>query len=429
MEFSRRAFLKLAGKAGLAAPFLLGAPACSFYTAKNFDAATGLSLGYVSGDVTPDGAVVWLRAEPDSMVSLEYGKDPALRSPAATVPVKVAPDSDYTAKILLGGLEPATAYYYRAAVAGKTPGPIASFKTAPATADAAVVRFCFGGDTREGYKPFSIMDAIRAQRPDFFIHLGDTIYADRGAIAYDLADFWAKHRANRDDAPSRRLFSETSAYVIWDDHEVRDNYEAGHPLAPAGQRAFIDYWPLRRDAAEPQRIYRSFRWGKALEVFLLDTRQYRDHRAATMLGSRQNEWLLEGLARSSANFKIIATSVPFYGGGWDRWEAFSRERAAIVKWLERKKITGVAFISADIHYAAVGRVPGRAAMKEIVTGPLAAQLNVFGIGYAGSVEFSSNKSFNYGMMTIDPGAAAPRALVEIFDEENRGLYKTTLESE
>ncbi|HEY3304122.1 MAG TPA: alkaline phosphatase D family protein [Candidatus Binatia bacterium] len=428
MQLSRRAFLRLAGKAGLAAPFAFGASACALGTAGRFDADTGLSLGYVTGDVTPDGAVVWLRAQPESSVSIQYGKDATLVSSASAGPIRVAGDSDFTAKLLLSRLDPATVYYYRAAVAGKKPGLVGKFVTAP-TADAtAVVKFCFGGDTREGYRPFTIMDAIRAKRPDFFVHLGDTIYADRNFIASELPQFWSKYRTNRDDPPSQRLFSETSVYAIWDDHEVRDNYEAGHPLAAIGQRAFLDYWPVRRDGSEPNRIYRSFRWGRALELFLLDGRQYRERAKGTMLGSRQKEWLLDGLARSSALFKIVATPVPFYGGGRDRWEAYARERSDVMRWIEEKKITGVVFVSADLHYAAVARIPGRLGLKEIVTGPLAAQLNVFGVGYSESVEFFANKTFNYAMITIDPEAAPSQMLVEILDEENRSLYKTRIDA-
>jgi len=107
MQLSRRAFLRLAGKAGLAAPFVFGASACAVGTAGRFDADTGLSLGYVTGDVTPDGAVVWLRAEPGSSVSLQYGKDPSLLS-YTPLSIRIAGESDYTAKAMLSGLDPAT---------------------------------------------------------------------------------------------------------------------------------------------------------------------------------------------------------------------------------------------------------------------------------------------------------------------------------
>ncbi len=428
MHLTRRAFLKLAGQAGLAVPFALGPAGCALQIARGFDADTGLWLGCVAGDVTPDGAVVWLRAETGGSVSLQYGKEPNLVSFASTEPARVVSESDYTARIVLSGLDPATTYYYRAAVTGKKPGSITRFVTAPLPDDLAVVKFCFGGDTRESYKPFTIMDAVRAMQPNFFVHLGDTIYADRGGAATLLPEFWAKSRANRDDAASQRLFAETSVYVIWDDHEVADNYEPNHPLAPIGQRAFLDYWPLRRDAGEPNRIYRSFRWGKALELFLLDTRQYRDHAQGTMLGTQQKAWLFDSLAASSAMFKVIGTGVPFYGGGRDRWDGYPRERAQVLKWIKEKNIKGVVFISADLHSAAVTRIRDLQRLKEIATGPLAAPLNALGIGYSSRSEFFSNKTFSYGMITIDPKSSPPQMLVEILDENNGSLYKTRIDA-
>ena len=93
------------------------------------------------------------------------------------------------------------------------PGPIGSFVTAPRADDDAKVTFCFSADTRESYKPFTVMNAVRAQRPDFFMHLGDTIYADRNGTAHTLNEFWAKYRVNRDDAWSAACFRETSLYV------------------------------------------------------------------------------------------------------------------------------------------------------------------------------------------------------------------------
>src|ERR1041384_1150613 len=322
MQRSRRDFLRLAAQAGIAAPLILNGSGCAVLGHDRFDDETGLSLGYVTGDVTADGAVVWLRAAPGSAVRVEYANDTTHVGAASTSPVSVVSEADYTAQVPLRGLDAGSVYYYRGAVAGKKPGPVARFKTAPAPDDSAVVKFCFSGDTRESYKPFTIMDAIGSMQPDFFVHLGDTIYADRGGTASRLEEFWAKYRANRDDAPSRRFCSQASWYVMWDDHEVRDNYDNENPLARIGQRAFLDYWPVRHDTDDPTRIYRSFRWGKALELFLLDNRQYRDRKHGSMLGAKQKAWLLDAIAASTATFKVIASSVPL-------WRAPSRRAAAV----------------------------------------------------------------------------------------------------
>src|SRR5215470_9445648 len=105
MVFSRRSFLKLAAQAGLVTPFLLGPWGCAVPVSvlDRFDSDTGLSLNPVVGDATSDGAIVWVRAEPASLVSIEYAKDPALPAPNATPPVPVAAEADSTAHIALTG--------------------------------------------------------------------------------------------------------------------------------------------------------------------------------------------------------------------------------------------------------------------------------------------------------------------------------------
>jgi alkaline phosphatase D len=319
-------------------------------------------------------------------------------------------------------LRPATRYYYRARVAGKAPGPIASFCTAPAADENAKVVFCFSGDSRESYQPFTVMRAVQAQQPDFFLHLGDTIYADRGGNARSLEEFWQKYRANRSDASSQSCFAGTSVYALWDDHEVTNDYLPGEPLAPIGRQAFLQYWPTRRSAAEPDRIYRSVRWGQAVELFLLDSRQYRDPKKGTMLGQRQLEWLLNGLAASTATFKFIATPAPMTGGGSDRWDGYPKERSNLLRYVNEKKLPGVVFLSADLHYAAVTRIPKGHGLIDITAGPIAAPLNRVTNGTHRRYEFFLAENFNFAKLTIDPKANANQALLEFIDQDNRVFY-------
>jgi alkaline phosphatase D len=392
------------------------------------DDRTGLSLCYVVGDVTSNGALVWLRAEPNSQVSLHYSQDPRLAQFFSVGPYPVEKEADYTAVIPLEKLEPATTYYYRAAVANKQAGYVARFTTAPKSDDTAKVSFCFSGDTRESYQPFTAMNAVRAQQPDFFLHLGDTIYADRGGNAYQLSHFWSKYRANREDVASQLCFSETCTYVVWDDHEITDNYLPDNPFAPIGRRAFLDYWPIRRDPNEPERIYRSFRWGKALDLFILDTRQYRDRSNRTMLGKAQKEWLFDALARSRAIFKFIGTSVPMAGGGADRWDGYPAERAELLRYIKEKGIPGVVFLSADLHCAAVTRIPKSSGLKDITAGPLAAPLNRITNGFARRYEFFMAENFNFAKITVDPKAEPVQALIEFIDQDNQVFHRTKIKA-
>ena len=130
---NRREFLKTLGIAGLGG---LGNFGCTSALIRP-DKETGLSLGYVCGEVRDDSALVWLRAEPESRVLLHYGIEPQLSEFSSSSVVRVDQDADWTATIPLTKLSPSTRYYYRALVAGKRPGPIASFVTAPRPNDNA----------------------------------------------------------------------------------------------------------------------------------------------------------------------------------------------------------------------------------------------------------------------------------------------------
>jgi len=417
----RREFLRVLGGAGLAAPGWLTGSGCGTAAVPS-DPTTGLSLGHVSGDVTHESALVWLRADPGSRVSLQFAEEPGFFQPNSTPPVAVDPNADNSAFIPLGQLRPATRYYYRALVSGKAPGPNASFLTAPAPDENAKVVFCFSGDSRESYQPFTVMQAVQAQRPDFFLHLGDTIYADRGGTASSLEEFWRKYRANRSDLFSQNCFSVTSVYALWDDHEVADDYLPGHPLGPIGRKAFLDYWPIRRPASEPERIYRSVRWGEALELFLLDSRQYREPKKGSLLGQRQREWLLDGLAKSTATFKFIGTPVPMAGGGSDRWDGYPKERSEILRFINQKKLPGVVFLSADLHYAAITKIPKGGGLIDITAGPLAAPLNRVTNSANRRYEFFLAENFNFGKITVDPKADPNQALLEFVDQDNRVFH-------
>jgi alkaline phosphatase D len=422
---NRREFLRVLGGAGLTGSALLGKSGCAPALIRS-DADSGLSLGYLAGEVTHESALIWLRAEPRSEVALQYSTDPGFRQFSLTGQFAVRADTDFTAKISLDKLQAATRYYYRAAVAGKAPGQIASFVTAPRPDDEAKVTFCFSGDTRESYKPFTAMNAVRAQQPDFFLHLGDTIYADRSGSARRLEEFWSKYRINRDDAATQNCFSNTSVYVVWDDHEVEDNYLPGHPLAPIGRRAFLDYWPIRCPSTEPERIFRSFRWGRSAELFILDARQYRDPKHGKMLGKVQKEWLFDRLASSEAIFKFVATTVPMAGGGSDRWDGYPKEREDLLRYIIDRKIRGVVFLSADMHYAAITKIPKGRGLKDITAGPIAAQLNRITNGTASRFEYFLAENFNFAKITVDPQTDPSHASVEFIDQDNRVFHSAKI---
>ena len=372
--------------------------------------------------------MIWLRAEKESSVVVKYGKDSSLQGATRNVPIAVAADSDYTGKVVLRDLEPRSTYYYRAQIAGKKPGPMARFVTAPRADQVANVRFAFSGDSRQSYQPFNIMDAIREQKPDFFLHLGDTVYANREGRARQLSQFREKYINNRRDAPTQRLFAETSLIVVWDDHEVADNFRSADPLAPVGRHAFMDYWPVRQEPSDAQRIYRSARWGGAAELFILDARQYRDEAAGTILGAQQKRWFLDSLAGSNARFKFVCTSVPFSSPAPDKWGGYPADREEVLKVIKEKRIGGVIFLTADVHYAAVVRVPGNTALREVIVGPLGAQMGK-AAGTAKRFEYFNNLFLNYGLVTVNAESDPPYVEIEILTDKNVLLHKLRIDGD
>ena len=226
-------------------------------------------------------------------------------------------------------------------------------------------------------------------------------------IAVDLPGFWQHWRYNRADGASQRLLGTTSYVGVWDDHEVVNDFGpltdapstppyTGVHLLPIGLDAFLDYTPISAMPASRGRLYRSLRWGRHLELFVLDTRQYRDANFApdspvqpkTMLGSQQLAWLKEGLARSDATWKVIVSSVPMSiptgfpltngRDGWanfDQTTGFERELLDILRFMKEQGIENSVWITTDVHFAEVFRYRPFAeepsfTVHELATGPL-----------------------------------------------------------
>ena len=191
----------------------------------------------------------------------------------------------------------------------------------------------------------------------------------------------------------------TPTYAIWDDHEVRNDFAGPtEPLMPAGRQAFIDYWPLMPPADDPTRLYRRVRWGRLLEVFILDTRQYRSPTPSATgpprrCWGRAAAWLRRrgaGLARGLEGRGARACrcrcrrGAPSRRDGWtgagvfglpiEDATGFATERDAILEELRARGVKNLVFIVADVHHAEMIRhepQPGFV-FHELIAGPLSA---------------------------------------------------------
>lgn len=385
--------------------------------------------GVLSGDVTDRSAVIWTRANLRPLTRVEYGTSPALgRTSRDFGPPP--PDVDRTIRLELTGLEPGTRYSYRVVAhegGGATTGAslVGSFRTAPDPAAPAEVTFAWAADMSLRFKPYRIFDAIRAQAPDFFLFLGDTAYTDVDMNAHTLDEYRAAHLRNRDDEAFHRFARATSIYAVWDDHEVGNNFDSTHPRLRLGRQAFIEHWPIRVSGAQPSRLHRSFRWGRDLEVFILDTRQYRspatqpDDAEKTMLGAAQKAWLKQALLASTATFKVVGSSVTLKYHGSDSWEGYTAEREELVDFIRTNDIRGVVFLAGDVHYAAILR--HRGGVVEAIAGPLA-MVSSGRPGASGQpeTEFVFNRGFTFGLVRV----RERNLTIELYDVEGRLLHRS-----
>ncbi len=382
----------------------------------------GVDLGCAVGEVTSHEALVWVKTDGSQKGKILYTTDSRWTAPQETFFTSTTAERDFTAHVSLRNLMPQTRYQYRTFISGNPHGPICEFSTAPPSTDLVPVTFVIGGDTRQSFQPFSIMDPMRSAHPDFFIYLGDTIYSDKGHPATTLAEYWGKYAENR-DSYLQGLLASTGVFVMWDDHEVENDFTKFHPRMPVGRQAFFDYWPIRKFSQEPNRLYRSFIWGKGVEVFLLDNRQYRDPKGGTMLGHQQKQWLLQKLVTSTATFKFIVSSVPFSDPRDDKWGEYPEERDEILNTIQENKIPGVIFLAGDVHHAAVSRMPHDPSIREFIFGPLAAPMNFTISSSEPRFEFFNAESPNYGKVTVNLEGPSPSVRVEWFDISNTLLHQ------
>jgi alkaline phosphatase D len=406
------------------------------------------------GEVTDTSAVLWARAPAPGVVVALYAPDAGEgRAAPLLVEAVAAPGRDLTVKLRLESLRAGTRYRYSV-----TQGAVAvdgEFVSAPAPGSPARVRLSWSGDLgsrgkcRHVTTGYPIFRALAVQQPELFLFVGDTVYADQICAGSDrvrgsdfraesLEEFWAKHRYNRADPGVQAFFRRTAVYAIWDDHDVRNDFAGPtEPLMPVGRQAFLDYFPIVPPAEEPGRLYRRFRWGRALEVFILDTRQYRSRNTdpdgpdKTMLGAAQRRWLLEAVASSTATWKVVMTSVslsiPTGRAARDSWTnanflgfpepgaGFATERDAVLESLRSAGVRNLIFLTADVHHAEILRHQPAAAWSfhEFAAGPLAAYHGLsrpVDQGMNPQTLFGLGGIDNFGVIDLDAGSLTVRII-------------------
>jgi alkaline phosphatase D len=419
-------------------------------------AARGFSSGVTAGEVSASSAVLWGKANKAGSYAVQVATNRRFRK-AKGFSVRARKGHDNTVQKRVKRLKPNKRYWFRFIGTKRRKSDVGTFRTAPKASQSKTVEFAWSGDQDFNSTPGQsgpywndggVLRQMKAERNAFNVMLGDTIYSDSevpgrlNPIALSVKQKWAKYKINLKNKALRALRSSAGYYSQWDDHEFVNDFSPaensfdnnvnvnGRTLYRRGTQAFRDYAPVRWTKRDG--LYRSFRWGKNLQVFFLDERSFRSANAdeggvcnnpqtgrpdvaptapqstrnvfalvdpslaqpvsqacldrinspdRTFLGKRQLSRFLKAIKASSARFKVIMNEMPiqqYYVLPYDRWEGFEAERDQILR--ELQSVKNVVFLTTDVHATLINDArfqtlePGGAqnsGITDVTVGPVA----------------------------------------------------------
>lgn len=340
MSVSRRTVLK--GALGVSIFPLVGFTADVRRSPVRVDPFT---LGVASGEPVPDGVVLWTRLAPDPLaddglggmparpvaVEWEVAADDRFARVEQRGVVDASPESAHSVHVALTGLRPDAEYFYRFRASGFV-SSTGRTRTAPAAGSMGPLTMCVASCANYEHGWFTAYRRIAEEAPDLVVHPGDYSYeyATRpgavrrhvGAETVTLANYRQRYAQYRTDPDLQAAHAAAPWLVVFDDHEVSNNWADRMPEEPqpdfparraAALQAYYENMPLR-SAAQPRgvdmQLHRRIEWGALATFHMLDTRQYRSDQACgdvylsdcpdrfdiarTLTGPAQDQWLLNG---------------------------------------------------------------------------------------------------------------------------------------
>lgn len=394
--------------------------------------------GVASGDPLTDRVVLWTRITPGvdaaqsgTAVDVQWriAIDPSVAQVVARGSIRTAAEHDFTVKVDAGGLQPGRPYYY-AFEAGGERSPIGRTKTLPAGApDRVRLASVCCSNYPSGF--FNVYRCV-ANRPDLdaVVHVGDYIYEFQNGIygdgsgllripeprreAVTLSDYRIRYATYRSDPDLQEAHRQHPFIAVWDDHELTNDAWAGGAAnhnpeqgegdwkvrQTAAYRAYLEWMPVRESPGAGIRLYRSFRFGRLIDLLMLDTRGLRDRQVPskdvaaladpkrTMLGAAQEAWLFDELRssqRAGTAWRVLGQQVMFSRvtpSGWpvlftDTWDGYQAARERVIDYLAAERVQDLAIITGDLHSSwalDVARDPWRQYQAATGEGSLAVEL-------------------------------------------------------
>tara|TARA_Y100000385_G_scaffold283536_1_gene339816 strand:- start:1325 stop:3919 length:2595 start_codon:yes stop_codon:yes gene_type:complete len=358
--------------------------------------------GIASGDPLPDAVILWTRVTPDQGISDSIpvqwmvSTDPQFSQIANFGSTFAIAEDDFTVKVDVCGLQPATYYYYLFHAEGKN-SVTGRTKTAPL---GSVSNLKFGvascSNLPNGYFNAYADMADRHNDMDAWLHLGDYIYeygSGNSEPSYEitqLPDYRLRHSQYKMDVQSQRLHQLFPLIATWDDHEsANDSYMDGAQNHDASEgiwsdrlsysaEAYKEWMPIRSpDSNNPIKIWRTLQYGDLAELMVMDTRIWgREEQGSPepkdLLGSDQFDWLEGRLDSTDALWKLLCQQVMFAPlPNNDAWEGYESERNRLINFVEDNQIDNSVVLTGDIHTFFANEVPGNStasAMVEFIVG-------------------------------------------------------------
>jgi phosphodiesterase/alkaline phosphatase D-like protein len=360
--------------------------------------------GCKAGEVTDTTAIVLVRltATPgqddkgnipgrEGEARLEYGPLQSLAGAMQTPWQSVDPKADWSIHFQLRDLRASARYFYRveyrtSAIATSERSDLYSFVTAPPPNERAAVQFIL--TTCQDLRGFNTYVPMTAQNPDFCISDGDNVYYDGQGDARNVPEAWQAYQQMFGLPPMKEFYRNVSGYFLKDDHDYRFNdcdphmkgvwvnaAKKGSPKAKfmetQGNRKLDVNWLSAEDGARvfgqvfpmSEKPYRTFRWGRGIQLWLLENREFRSPNDApdgpekTIWGAEQKAWLKKTLLASDADFRIIVSPNPIIGpdrimkgDNQANINGFWYEGQAFLDWLIENKLTNVVLMNGDRHW-------------------------------------------------------------------------------
>ena len=378
--------------------------------------ADPFGLGVASGMPRPGSVVLWTRlaplgedaaerdARPPCKVRWEVFADEALRQRVAQGEQITHAARAFSVHVQVNGLAPQRTYWYRFSCGDAQSRPGRTRTTPAAGAAVERLRLALASCQHYEYGYYVAHREIAARDLDAVVFVGDYIYegsinpanAQRrhGApMPHSLDEYRARHDLYKRDADLQASHAAHPWVLTWDDHEVVNDYAAEREPAPTGTeqflrrraaayRAYFEHMPLALGPeGSSMRIHDRFAWGDLADIWTLDCRQYRSHHACadpqmshgrvvtdcaeladparTMLGAAQERWLAEGLAASTARWKLLAQSTqvsstsietPKGRQTWtDAWDGYPLARQRLLQGIADAKVRNAVTLGGDVH--------------------------------------------------------------------------------